>query len=134
MRVTSTSSSMAKRKRYCAGSRQSWSLDQGHARLGVAANMLGDLQRLVRGRLRLGRDATIFWPDGMVALEAGEATTAEEGDGAPRLVLDAADRDALLGIPVARGVYPLPSERATVQVIEVEILDGTRTRVERVIG
>jgi len=112
----------------------SWSVgDDGHAWLGVAANMLDDLQRLIRGRLRLGREATIMWPDGVVTLAAGETTRASNDEG-PRLELDAGDRQAMLGIPVARGVYPLPSGRASVRVIEVEILDGTRTKVEQVIG
>lgn len=110
----------------------SWSVDaHGHAWLGVAANVLDDLKRLLRGRLRLRREAMILWPDGIVTLEAGEATRVEDG---PVLVLDAADQAAIAEIPIARGVYPLPSGRASVQVIEVEILDGTRTRVERVIG
>jgi suppressor of fused-like protein len=113
----------------------SWSVDEdGHAWLGVAANMLEDLRRLIRGRLRLGREATIGWPDGVVMLAAGETTRVESDDDGPRLELDAGDREAMLGIPVARGVYPLPSGRVSVRVIEVEILDGTRTRVERVIG
>jgi suppressor of fused-like protein len=112
----------------------SWSIEDGHAWLGVAANMLEDLRRLLLGRLRLGREATIVWPEGVITLAAGVATRGSEGDEGPRLELDAADRQAMLEIPVARGVYPLPSGRASVRVIEVEILDGTRTRVERVIG
>ena len=50
------------------------------------------------------------------------------------LELSAADRTHAAAIPVRRGDYPLPSGRVVIRVLPVEILDATRTRVERVVG
>jgi hypothetical protein len=112
----------------------SWEQSGPRFTLGVAANVVGDLQRLVRGRLAFGRAALLQWPDGAVTLEPGDVTRVVESDPEPRLTLSAADRETLLRIPIARGDYPLASDRGVVRVIPIEIFDGTRTHVERVIG
>jgi hypothetical protein len=110
-------------------------VDEGdRAVLGVAANSLDDLARLVRGRLAFGRSAELVWPEGLVALAAAERTAVTDVEGLVTVHLDAADREALLALPVARGDYPLPSGRVTVRVLPVDILDGARKRVTRTIG
>ena len=100
--------------------------------LGVAANGLDDLKRLIRGRLAFERPAMICWPEGTVKLQAADKTyllDRKEG-----FALDPADRAAILELPVARGDYPLPSGRLILRVIPVEILDGARKKVLRTIG
>lgn len=97
----------------------------------VAANSVDDLKRLVRGRLAFGRDAALYWPDGGVELRAGDTTKLGKGN---KLTLDAADRAALLELPVKRGDYPLPSGQLTVRVLPIPILDGNRKKVTREIG
>lgn len=100
--------------------------------LGVAANGLDDLKRLVRGRLAFAKPALISWPDGLVKLVAAEKThLLDKKEG---FALDPADRAAILEIPVARGDYPLPSGRLILRVIPVDILDGARKKVLKTIG
>jgi len=98
--------------------------------LGIGANALDDLRRLMRGRLALGKEGTIIWPDGMLSLVPGEETSV--GDGV--LSLDGADQRVIAELPTRRGDYPLPSGRALVRVIPVDILDGERKKVVDTIG
>jgi suppressor of fused len=102
--------------------------------LGVAANALDDLKCMMRGRLAFGRPAIIHWPGGAVELTAGEATRVREDEEGTTLVLAPTDRAAILDIPAKRGDYPLPSGKAVVQVIPVEIRDGEGKRVVKTIG
>lgn len=99
--------------------------------IGVAANTLPDLQRAMRTRLAHGRDLTLVWPDGALNLRPGDATFAEDDDS---LVLAPADQEAIVALPVQRGDHPLPSGRVVIKIIPIEILDGARQRVERVVG
>jgi hypothetical protein len=98
--------------------------------LAVAANALADLARAMRGRLAHGRTVDVFWPDGTASLSPGPETHVA----GTSVVLSPDDCAAIEALPVARGDYALPSGKLTVRVVPVEIFDGTRTRVERVIG
>jgi suppressor of fused len=102
--------------------------------LGVAANGLDDLKRMIRARLAFGRPAILCWPKGGVELTAGETTQLCEDAEGTTLVLDVQDRAAILEIPVRRGDYPLPSGKAALRVIPIEILDGEGKRVMKTIG
>lgn len=103
--------------------------------LSIAANALDDLQRFVLRRLELDRPTSLRAPGGLVMLEGGDTTEVlENQEGFAHLQLDATDRDALAALPVKRGDYPLPSGRGVVRVVPVEIWNGARTQVERVIG
>lgn len=97
--------------------------------LGVAANALDDLRRLV-GRLALGKTGQIVWPEGMITLAAGAETGAAEDT----LTLTPDDQRALAELPCKRGDYPLPSGRLVARVIPVEIKDGEGKRVVSVVG
>ncbi len=59
---------------------------------------------------------------------------ADEDQDFAQVRLDAADRRALAELPVKPGDHALPSGCGVVRVVPVEIWNGTRTKVERVIG
>ncbi|MFO0727569.1 MAG: suppressor of fused domain protein [Myxococcota bacterium] len=109
----------------------SFELSSGSILLGVAANGLDDLRRILRGRLAFGKSGAMAWPSGGVELVPGPATAAT---GDSTLCLEPQDIQAILEIPVRRGDYPLPSGRGSVRVLPVEIYDGARKKVLEVIG
>ncbi|HEY3448679.1 MAG TPA: suppressor of fused domain protein [Myxococcales bacterium] len=103
--------------------------------LGVAANALDDLKRLIRGRLEFDRTAMMAWPGGMALLTAAAKTGLVLEEEEPvGLELEPGDRRAILELPVKRGDYPLPSGRAVVRIIPIDILDGERKKVVKTIG
>ncbi|MGC4120139.1 MAG: suppressor of fused domain protein [Myxococcales bacterium] len=103
--------------------------------LGVAANALDDLKRLIRGRLEFEKTAMMAWPSGMAMLTAGKLTDViKDEEGPVGLELALPDRKAILDLPVKRGDYPLPSGRAVIRIIPIEILDGERKKVVRTVG
>lgn len=111
----------------------SYERDGDRVVLGLAANALADVARAMRGRLAHGRDVLLHWPGGNLVLAPSHGATAPTTQDDDTVVLDDEDRAALAALPVQRGDYPLPSG-LVIRVIPVEIHDGTRTRVERVIG
>ncbi len=103
--------------------------------LGIAANAVEDLKRFVLRRLELGRLTMLTTAGLVVAVEGADATAVVSAkDGFARLTLSAADRAALGELPVQRGDYPLPSGKGTLRILPIEIWDGQRKKVERVIG
>lgn len=106
-------------------SRGSLSIEAGRTFLGVAANALGDLRAVTRGRFALGRTVDLVWPEGAVRLSPtpGESVVA----------LTDEDLDAIDRIPEQRGDYLLPSG-LTIRVLPVEIRDGEGKQVIKVVG
>ncbi len=100
----------------------------------VAANCVTDLHRLIAGRLAHGKPATYVWPDGLLCLEGAADTEVIAAEGIATLRLSARDQAAIAAIPVARGDYPLPSGRALVRVVPIDIYDPTRTKVIDTVG
>ncbi|MGC4120140.1 MAG: suppressor of fused domain protein [Myxococcales bacterium] len=107
----------------------------GPAVLGVTANAIGDLKRIVSGRLEFGRLAIIEWPGGSVRLSPGARTAVVFEQSLPvGLSLEPVDREAVHDVPAKRGDYPLPSGRAVIRVIPFDVIDRERNRVVRTIG
>ncbi|MEZ4369846.1 MAG: suppressor of fused domain protein [Polyangiaceae bacterium] len=96
--------------------------------LGIAATALDNLQRAMRNRLGRGRGLLVTWPEG----EAG-LLPEPDSDEPHGLVLSPPDRTVLEAIPVTRGDYPLPSG-LVIRVLPVDIYDGSRTKVVKVVG
>ncbi|MBS2032278.1 MAG: suppressor of fused domain protein [Deltaproteobacteria bacterium] len=103
--------------------------------LGVAANTIEDIRRVVRRRLEFGRETRLAGPEGVVMLAAAKQTElSTSAEGEARIAFSPEDRKAILAIPVKRGDYPLPSGKLIIRVIPIEILDGERKNVIEVIG
>jgi hypothetical protein len=101
---------------------------------GIAANSLGGVETIVRGRLGFERDALVSWGSRALCLHAGTETGfADDGD-LPTLTLSKADQEFLCALPQKRGDYPAPSGKLVVRVLPVDILDGARKKVVRTIG
>jgi suppressor of fused len=116
-------------------SRGSFEREGDRAILGVAANALDNLKLLVRGRLGFGKEAFLNWPDGLLEVKRAEVTRAlTRESGTVTLELGPEDCAAILDLPIQRGDYPLPSGSLTIRVLPVDIYDGERKRVVKVIG
>jgi hypothetical protein len=101
---------------------------------GVAANSLGGLETIVRGRLGYERDVLVGWREGVLRLRPGAQTGFSDDGDFPTLTLSKADQDFLSALPQKRGDYPGPSGKLVVRVLPVDILDGARKKVMHTIG